>query len=276
MSSPQVRQESRGHILMKAYVVFMLKWQTLFRVSDAGMSVLFLFITVLISFLISSLHINGLQEFSQLLPRNAIAARKLIGDTADSFAKYASCPTCHSIYPLECCKVLLPDKSFCSLKCSYIKFPHHPQAIHRRACNDVLMKKVKTSSGIISLYPRQLYCYNSVIESLRHLVAQNGFINKCELWRNRTVVQNTMSDVFDGQVWQDFLNPGGVPFLSLPYNFALSLNIDWFQPFKYSTYSACAMYIAILNLPRKERYDTDNVILVGIIPGPHEPKKKYE
>ena len=32
------------------------------------------------------------------------------------------------------------------------------------------------------------------------------------------------------------------------------------------------MYIAIQNLPRNERYTSENVILVGIIPGPHEPR----
>lgn len=33
------------------------------------------------------------------------------------------------------------------------------------------------------------------------------------------------------------------------------------------------MYIAIQNLPREERYTPENIILVGVIPGPHEPKK---
>ena len=64
----------------------------------------------------------------------------------------------------------------------------------------------------------------------------------------------------------------GVPFLAVPYNFALILNIHWFQQFKHSTYSIGAMYVAIANLPRNERYLTDNVLLVGIIPGPKEPK----
>ena len=223
--------------------------------------------------MISSLHINGLYEFSQLLPRNTNLAKKLVGSASDSFSKYASCPTCHSLYPVDCCKVLLPDKTYSSLQCSYIKFPHHPQAKRRQPCNDTLMKKVKTSSGTISLYPRQLYCYRSVKESLKLLVAQSGFVEKCELWRVRKTVDDTLTDIYDGQVWQDFLNPEGIPFLSLPYNFALSLNIDWFQPFKYTTYSAGAIYIAVQNLPRSERYCSENVILVGIIPGPHEPKK---
>ena len=33
------------------------------------------------------------------------------------------------------------------------------------------------------------------------------------------------------------------------------------------------MYLAIQNLPRHERYSSENVLLVGVIPGPHEPSK---
>ena len=118
-----------------------------------------------------------------------------------------------------------------------------------------------------------MYCYQSVIDSLKILVQRSGFVEKCELWRERKVYQNVLSDIYDGSVWKSFLNPGGVPFLSMPFNFALSLNVDWFQPFKHSTYSAGAIYIAIQNSPREQRYTTDNILLVGVIPGPNEPKR---
>lgn len=49
-------------------------------------------------------------------------------------------------------------------------------------------------------------------------------------------------------------------------NFGLMLNVDWFQPFKYSNYSVGAVYLSILNLPREERFKRNNIILVGIIP----------
>ena len=32
------------------------------------------------------------------------------------------------------------------------------------------------------------------------------------------------------------------------------------------------IFLAILNLPRELRYKPENVILCGIIPGPHEPE----
>ena len=80
--------------------------------------------------------------------------------------------------------------------------------------------------------------------------------------------------IYDGQVRNDFMSPNGIPFLSVPFNFALSLNVDWFQPFKHSTYSLGAIYVAVLNLSREERYNNENVVLVGVIPGPRELKKE--
>ena len=60
---------------------------------------------------------------------------------------------------------------------------------------------------------------------------------------------------------------GTIRSTSLPHNFALTLNVDWFQPFKHTQYSVGAMYVSILNLPRAERYSNE------IIPGPKEPKE---
>lgn len=51
---------------------------------------------------------------------------------------------------------------------------------------------------------------------------------------------------------------------------AFMINVDWFQPFKLSWYSVGVIYL-VVNLPRSERFKVENVILVGVIPGPHEP-----
>jgi len=54
-------------------------------------------------------------------------------------------------------------------------------------------------------------------------------------------------------------------------NFALMMNVDCFQPFKHSPYSVGVIYLALMNLPRGKRYKRENIIVVGIIPGPGEP-----
>ena len=61
------------------------------------------------------------------------------------------------------------------------------------------------------------------------------------------------------------------PFLLGENTFGLMLNVDWYQPYKHSTYSIGVMYLVVMNLPRSERYRRRNLIVVGIIPGPSEP-----
>ncbi|OAD66185.1 hypothetical protein PHYBLDRAFT_160680, partial [Phycomyces blakesleeanus NRRL 1555(-)] len=50
----------------------------------------------------------------------------------------------------------------------------------------------------------------------------------------------------------------------------LTLNINWFQPFDRRTHSSGAIYLSINNLPQSERLKSENVILVGMMPGPKE------
>ena len=80
-----------------------------------------------------------------------------------------------------------------------------------------------------------------------------------------------MSDVIHGSVWRNFKGPDGSRFTSHRRNLALMMNVDWFQPFKHSPYSVGVIYLAVMNLPRAERFKRRNIIVVGILPGPGEP-----
>ena len=62
-----------------------------------------------------------------------------------------------------------------------------------------------------------------------------------------------------------------LPFLSGENSLGLMLNIDWYRPYKHSPHSIGVIYLVVMNLPRSERYCWKNLIIVGIIPGPHEP-----
>ena len=54
--------------------------------------------------------------------------------------------------------------------------------------------------------------------------------------------------------WKSLAKFSGLQFLSQPYNFAFSLNVDWFQPFKRTQHSTGVIFLAIQNLPRSERF----------------------
>ena len=58
--------------------MFLLSWQALFRISDNGMNVLFLFIHTLITLLYSKLHVKQLENLVHLLLRNMYSAKKLL------------------------------------------------------------------------------------------------------------------------------------------------------------------------------------------------------
>lgn len=62
-------------ILIRAYVMFLLTWQTLFRVSDIGFNILLQFFSLVLKFLAAGLQITSLNAFIQCLPLNAKAAK---------------------------------------------------------------------------------------------------------------------------------------------------------------------------------------------------------
>ena len=134
------------------------------------------------------------------------------------------------------------------------------------------MKNVQSASGKQLLCPRLIYSYKSLIESLKEMLLQPGFVEMCEKWRQLPLANDAYNDVYDGQIWKDFLVWKGVPFLSASFNYALHLNVDWFQPFEHTQHSEGVVYLSIFNLPRKERFLQHNILLVGIIPGPKEPE----
>jgi hypothetical protein len=135
----------------------------------------------------------------------------------------------------------------------------------------LLLKSVEFASGRKILYPIKVYAYRSLQQSLQSLLTDSNFYSNCQEWRTRSPC-GFLEDIYDGNIWKEYQQCLGSPFLSEPFSFAFVLNIDWFQPYTHTTSSIGVIYLTVLNLPRIVRYKRKNVILVGIIPGPHEPK----
>ena len=74
--------------------------------SDAGVSILFLFFYNLLKVL--KCDDNTVEKF----PKDLHSARKMIVGDSTSFAEYVVCPKCDAIYNYEDCVELMPDKSF--------------------------------------------------------------------------------------------------------------------------------------------------------------------
>ena len=56
------------------------------------------------------------------------------------------------------------------------------------------------------------------------------------------------------------------------YNIGLLLNIDWFKPFDHTEYKVSTLMMSVINLPRSGRFKKRWTMVLGIIPGPTEPK----
>lgn len=153
--------------------------------------------------------------------------------------------------------------------CSYV--PPLSRGRRRRSCNAVLLKTVELATKRKIFYPLITYCYIDLQTSLEHILSDADFALKCGHWKSRNVPVDSLEDVYDGRVWKSFLQNGDKAFLNGDNSYAFMINIDWFQPYKHLTYSVGAIYLTIFNLPRSLRYKLENICLVGIIPGPHEP-----
>jgi hypothetical protein len=128
------------------------------------------------------------------------------------------------------------------------------------------MKPIKVGKKY-KLVPRKLFVYNSIRKTIEKFASRPGFFASCEAWRSFHTNEGFMTDVYDGKLWKEWEE-----YLALPGNILLMLNVDWFRPYKHTVYSVGVIYLAILNLPRTLRFKPENIIIVGTIPGPHEPK----
>ena len=209
---------------------------------------------------------KSLQMLHKVFPGSLKQARTLKAIDVERFTKFVMCGKCHTTYQYSDC---IGPNGVSS--CKFIRFPRHPQKRMRLECSFPLLKNVKTPSGKLRSIPSKIFCYRSIIEAIETFVNRPGMLETFNHWRSRKIPAGVLADIYDGVVWKSFLGVDGEPFFSSQYCLGLLINIDWFQPYKHIQYSVGAIYIAILNFPRALRYRKENMILVGVIPGPHEP-----
>jgi hypothetical protein len=78
------------------------------------------------------------------------------------------------------------------------------------------------------------------------------------------------NDIFDGLLYKDLCQEG---FFSNPYDICLIGSTDGYQIFRQKR-NDCWVFLYInANLPPNERVKKENLLIVGIIPGPNSPKK---
>lgn len=150
--------------------------------------------------LISSPVVVGLSTF----PASLFLAYKYLKVDTDAFVKYVLCPKCYSLYDYD---EIIADKSWSlSVKrCTYIKFPLHPQRNRRISCNTPLVKRIHYSNGTTRLHALHCYVNKSLRDALQRILFRKDIHLKLESWRNRRIPDGYYTDVYDGRVWKGFI-----------------------------------------------------------------------
>ena len=261
IEAPQSNTPRSQKLVFVTWIVyFLLVWQSACHVSDNGLEWLLQFMSKF--FHVIGLQCNYVAGIAAVFPGTLYLMRKFLGMDRDAFQRYIVCPKCTKLYNPNECTMIVNGRQVAK-RCSNMV----PYRRRKRECGHQLVKEVITTTNKRLFYPLKVFCFNSIIDTLEKFVKRQGFTEKCELWRSRTTQENEYGDLYDGQVWEDFMEYKGQPFLSKERNYGFMMNCDWFQPFKRRhDFSVGVIYLVLMNLPRQERFKRENIFLVGIIP----------
>ena len=187
-------------------------------------------------------------------------------DLKDRFHNFAACPKCHKLYK----KQEVRDSSVTN--CQHIEYPNS-KTRRTRLCQTALSRPTRLLNGQVSNQPILIYPFAGIQQQLESMYCRPGFENLLRHWVNRTSFDQILADIYDGQVWKTFKDENSAKFFrpdTADSNLGLMLNVDWFQPFEGTMYSTGIIYIAICNLPRDVRFKRENLLIIGLLPGPHK------
>ena len=208
-------------------------------------------------------------EFVDMFPTTIFKTRKFAGLNTDEFVKFVVCPKCHKLYTYDQAMTVVDGRKETNT-CDFVRFPNHIHERMRTPCGASLMKVVVSTNGSKQwLYPYKIYAYQSLKVSLQRLLQRQEILSAIS--KGTSSCEGGYFDIYDGEAWQQLKDSNGEFYFGKKRNLAGIFNIDWFQPFESSEHSVGALYLVLLNLPREMRFKKENVILVGIIPGPKEP-----
>src|SRR6266852_7528973 len=140
----------------------------------------------------------------------------------------------------------------------------------------------KTSRLNESGQARQIFSYMPLIPRLRALMSNRTYATQlqyCADEHAKTHKPETITDNFDGLHYRSLLEERVViGDQTYPYNYfsdhcdiALGFATDSFAPFKKQKHTVWILLIFNYNLPPDQRFQKDNILCIGIIPGPKKP-----
>jgi hypothetical protein len=195
-------------------------------------------------------------------PNSLYKTKKSLG-LVDQFTSFVACQKCHKLYK--------NNEGETHTKCSHIEFPNSSRNRFKE-CETPLAKQISLNNRI-AFRPELVYPVASIRQQIYSMFQQPGFEESLRHWSNRPIIDNVLSDIYDGQIWRNLKTEQGDNFFrpdKADTNLGLMINLDWFQPYDRSIHSTGVIYATICNLLRNIRFQPKNMLILGILPGPNE------
>ena len=253
---PQSDTSLPNNMVLQWFVRLFLWWQARFSITNAAAVMMLKMIKCL-------LHIVK-HPLSVIFPCSMYLASKYSG------RKNEINPKILVVCPSDSCNTLYEYADAYEVHCEVKKAKTCTKLQFKKPCREPLLFMKRLSKLKTVLSPYKEFIFKQPSQWLREMVQCKEFVTLLGQ-RFRQSTSDKMEDIWDSQVWKDFTDSNG-GFLREKYNIALMLFVDWVQPYKRSQYSIGTIYLAILNLPRAQRFLKKWICVVGIIPGPSEPK----
>lgn len=174
---------------------------------------------------------------------------------------YTVCPKCCKLYP-----PFDPNLPVGQTHCTWAD-------IDEIVCGAPLFRN--RGQGIAThLRPTRRYPYQDVFDWISRLLSRPGIEDIIDT--RRLPSGSGRMDVWNSDFLKSFVGCEGKPFADGVGHLVFNLGIDWFNPAgnmeAKKKWSVGAIYLVCMNLPLATRFLLENVCLVGIIPGPKEPR----
>lgn len=189
-----------------------------------------------------------------------------------TFATYTDCNKLYNI-----ASIIPSNPNNEGFKCTHVEFPNHLMQNRRKPCESELLEKIPVNNGHI-WRPKLVYPLPCLKNQLFVMYQRPNFEDHLKKWTNQHS-EICISDIYNGKIWKEFPSrldsSNSFKFFTsetADSHLGIMINLNWFQPFESSSYSCGAIYGVICNLPCEIRFKKENMLVLGLLPGPHEVK----
>jgi hypothetical protein len=206
------------------------------------------------------------QDILNLFPRDIRTATHEFNLGTQSTI-FATCPKCNATHR--------------SLKDSPIpEYPTYCNVVrYGSKCGEPLLRPKKIRGFHVNV-PIKPYIVFDIKDWISELQSRPGFEEAMDQsWEQLQTSCTEMSDILQGSIIRNFSGPDGkhfsIPSTENEARYVLAASMDFFNPLGNKqagkSISIGVITLVCLNLPPDIRYKPENMFVVAIIPGPHEP-----